>query len=182
MCMSVYVLVVYLSVCLCMCMCTCMYVHLCIWVCLCLCIYLCVFTSICVCVLCVCIYVCLCLCVYVCVCFWVINFEMDVWPHSSTEAIPIYWRWPLQLLSPLCWVLKFKSLPLGPGSQLSSLASENFWWLPPEIVHPPHLHITIQFSDPLYLTFLSLPIHDPAPLVASQIPHYLPHETILFPL
>ena len=33
-------------------------------------------------------------------------------------VMPIYWRWSLQVLSPLCWVFWLKSLMMGPGSHL----------------------------------------------------------------
>jgi hypothetical protein len=37
-------------------------------------------------------------------------------PIPQLEAMPIYWRWSLQALSPLCWVFWLKLLPLAPGS------------------------------------------------------------------
>ena len=47
---------------------------------------------------------------------WVKNFEIGGWPLSSTGAMPIYWRWSLQVLSPLYWEFQLMSSPLGIGS------------------------------------------------------------------
>jgi hypothetical protein len=39
-------------------------------------------------------------------------------PIPRPGAMPIYWRWSLQVLSPLCCAFQLKSFPLGPGSLL----------------------------------------------------------------
>lgn len=44
-------------------------------------------------------------------------FEMCVWPHQL-GTMPIYWKWSLLIVSPLCCVFWLKSSPLGPGSLL----------------------------------------------------------------
>ena len=39
-------------------------------------------------------------------------------PITQLGAISIYWRWSLQVVSSLCWVLQLMSSTLGPGNLL----------------------------------------------------------------
>jgi hypothetical protein len=73
-------------------------------------------------------------------------------PIPQLGAVPIYWRWSLQVLSPLCWVFPLKPLPLAP---------ETFKWLP-QIPVP--LCYTFLLNVPILCTaLLSPPIPVPAP-------------------
>ena len=61
------------------------------------------------------------------------------------EALPIYWWWSLQVLSPLCWVFWLMSTLLGPGNLLVPWSLELSSGSP----FPSELHISIHSPDPL---------------------------------
>ena len=102
-------------------------------------------------------------------------------PITHLGAVPIYWRWSIQVLSPLCWVFQLMSSPLGPGNLsypwLLGLSSGS------PSSSPPTATYFYPFSWPsrllsclfLYLSPLSSPLAlDPSLLLPSMI--------ILFPL
>ena len=78
--------------------------------------------------------------------FWIKIFEMDEWPHPSTWGR----AYPLDIISPLLGIL-VNVISLGSWEPLAFLASGTFLWLP-LVHHPPLLHTSIQFPDPLYFT------------------------------
>jgi len=84
--------------------------------------------------------------------------------------------------SPL-WGISANIIPMGSWEALAFLASGSFWLLPP-LPHPPFLHSSVQFPDPLYISISS---HSwfcpfPLPLLSSSRPsHPLIPLIILFP-
>jgi hypothetical protein len=85
-------------------------------------------------------------------------------PIPKRWAMPIYWRWPLEVVSLLCWLFPLKSSPLAPGSL--SLP----WNLALSSGYPssPLLRASIQFPDPLY--FSPVPSHTCSCLPFSPFP------------
>jgi len=71
-------------------------------------------------------------------------------------------------------------VPVGFWESLAFLASGTIWWLSP-VLHPPLLHNTVQFPDPLYISPVSshtwfcahFPL--PPPLSNSLSPSTSPH-------
>ncbi|EDL30734.1 mCG148045 [Mus musculus] len=100
-------------------------------------------------------------------------------PIPQLGAMPIHWIWSLQVLSPLCWLFRLMSSPMGPGNLLLP------WHLGLSSGYP-------QFPIPHCLiflfNFLSLPIPDPAPslpppsLTLPGLSLPLPPMIILVPL
>ena len=95
------------------------------------------------------------------------------------RAMPSYWRWSLQVLSPHCWVFQLMSLPFCPGSFL----------------HPWHLGLSSRYaSSPSHTAtyfyssswpsglVLSLPLYTLPPFSHSGPYVPLPPMIILFPV
>jgi hypothetical protein len=80
-------------------------------------------------------------------------------PIRQQGAMSIYWRWSLQVLSPLCWVFQLMSFLLGPGNLLLP------WHLGLCSGSPqfpiPHCYIFLFNFLTLCTSFLSLPVPDP---------------------
>jgi hypothetical protein len=92
-------------------------------------------------------------------------------PIPQLGTVPIYWRWSLKVLSPLCFIFQLKSTPLGLGSLPgiwdflvvipsfpSPTATYNYWFLGP-----------LYFS-PVPSNNLSCPSFSFPPLSLSQVP------------
>ena len=79
---------------------------------------------------------------------------------TSTWAMSMYWRWSLQVLSPLCWVFQLMSSPLGPRSLMHPLFLGLSSDTSPPHSPPPLPHILFILLA-LWTSFLSLPILDP---------------------
>jgi hypothetical protein len=91
------------------------------------------------------------------------------------EGIPNPW-----ILSPqVLWGISANVIPMGSWEALAFLASGTFWLLP-SVTHPPLLHTSVQFPDPLsvhllhFFPYLILPLFPP-----SLPPNSLPHSTSL---
>ena len=104
-------------------------------------------------------------------------------PIPQLGAMPIYWRWSLQVLSPCCWVFQLMSSPLGPGRLLHPWGLGFSSGSP----HSPPRTVTYFNSSPGVLDFSShtcsfCPLFPPSPHshAGSSLP--LPPMIILFPL
>ena len=102
--------------------------------------------------------------------FWVKILEMGRWPHLSTGGLCLTSTGSSSRL----YGISANVIPMGSWEALAFLASETFWLLPPA-PHPPLLHTSVQFPDPLYTSSISCSylILPPFPLLllsSSQVP------------
>ena len=86
-------------------------------------------------------------------------------PIPQLGAVPIYWRWFLQVLSPLCCIFWLKSSQLGPGSLFLPLLLGLSSSYPQFTI--PHCYILLLDILTLCIFLLPLPISEPAPLFPS---------------
>jgi len=93
-------------------------------------------------------------------------------PIPQLRAVPSYWRWPLQILSPLCWVFQLMSFPFWELPWSLGLSSAS-----PPFSPPPHCYIFLFIFLTLWTAFLSLPISNPA-ILPFPSPTSLPHRSL----
>jgi hypothetical protein len=107
--------------------------------------------------------------------FWAKIFEMGGWPHPSTGAMPIYWNWSVQIVSPLSWVFIAKVIDIGSWEPLPSVGmalSRHY----PQFPIPQCYMFLFNFPT-LYTFLLSFPI--PNPVSLSPSPSSLPSKSLL---
>jgi hypothetical protein len=97
-------------------------------------------------------------------------------PILQLGAMPIYWIWSLDVLSPLCWLFWLKSSLLGPRNLLGSWhlgLSSRYSQFP----FPHYYTLTFKFLTlsvlPHLLSYLNLPLFFPPPLL-SLLDRFLP--------
>jgi hypothetical protein len=95
--------------------------------------------------------------------FWVKSFEMVGGPILQLGVMTIYWRWSLQVLSPLYWVFWLMSFPLGPGKLLLNQHLE--FSIGCHQFPTPHCYISLFIFLDLWISFLCLSITHPATVV-----------------
>ena len=87
--------------------------------------------------------------------FWVRNFDCELDLLPPLEALSIYWRWILRVLSPYHWAFWLSSPPLNPES-FSLPESWYFLGTFPSF-HPTRLFIFIRSLDPLGFSLVPHP-------------------------